>query len=78
MSTLCQLQCCNGHNSYLSDILWCDRQEVDFICQAFGGLDSCNVWVDQHSLDILFLQSLNSLKNKPNINWNSKWAASKC
>lgn len=49
---------------YLSDILRRDWQEVDFVSEPLGGLDSRNVGVNQHSLDILFLQSLNSLENK--------------
>ena len=54
----------NRKNPYLGDILRCNWQEVDFIRKPFGGLDSGNVGVDQHSLDVLFLQSLNSLVNK--------------
>lgn len=49
---------------YLSDILRRDRQEVDFVSQALGGLDSGDVWVDQHGLDVLFLERFNGLKNK--------------
>lgn len=49
---------------YLGDIIRCDGQEVDFVSQALGGLDSGNVGVDQHSLDVLFLESLNSLESK--------------
>lgn len=55
-----------GTHPYLSDILRCDGQEVDFVSQALGGLDSGDIGVDQHSLDILFLESLDSLKTKTN------------
>lgn len=47
---------------YLGDILRCDGQEVDLVSQALGSLHSGNVGVDQHSLDILFFESLDSLE----------------
>lgn len=49
---------------YLGDVLRRDGQEVDLVSQALGSLHSGNVGVDQHSLDILFLESLNSLEIK--------------
>lgn len=52
---------------YLGDVLRCDGQEVDLVSQALGCLHSGNVGVDQHSLDILFLESLNSLETKTNM-----------
>lgn len=74
----CQLQCRNRETLYLSDILRGDGQEVDFVSQAFGRLDSGDVGVDQHSLDVLFLQSLNSLEKQnktTSAGTLAKWAS---
>lgn len=59
-----QLLCWNREDPYLRDILRCNRQKVDFVSQTFGGLDGGDVGIDQHGLDILLLQGLDSLENR--------------
>lgn len=51
---------------YLSDVIRSYGQEVDLVSQALGGLDCGNVGVDQNRLDVLLLESLNSLRSKTN------------
>ena len=40
--------------TYLCDVLWCNRQKIDFVGEIFGRLYCGNVRVDQHNLDALF------------------------
>ena len=69
VSTFTALQC-KGVPLYLSDIFCCEWQEVDFVSEALGRLNGGDVGVDQHSLDILLLQSLDSLGKQTDRNMN--------
>ena len=58
--------------THLGDIVCCDWEEVDFVCQSFGGLDGGNVGVDQNCLDIFLLQGLDSLDiDRYKFNYNT-------
>ena len=48
--------------SYLCDILGCDRQQVDLVGHALGGLDGGDVGVDQDGLYLLLLEGLQRLR----------------
>lgn len=47
---------------YLCDVVCGDGKEVHFVSKAFGGLHCGDVRVDENSLDVLFFQSFNRLK----------------
>lgn len=48
--------------NYLCDIVGGDGKKVYFVSKAFGGLHCGNVRVDENSLDVLFFERFNCLK----------------
>lgn len=37
------------------------RKKIYFVCESLGGLDSCNIWVDEDCVYILLLEGFDGL-----------------